>query len=261
MRHQRKIRTIARLEEKRHASHKTKHGILIVGIRHADGDQKRTHDDRQAMKQKLLAPNTSAAIQTIRNNTAERSKHNIEQAEHSGPVPRAGLTEGREVELVVSTEDAVDSELSAERAEVATSEDEGLQGEDDGEGFLEGGLDDDFAAGRVEHVLFGELGLVVGQGTGVFAGGFEAEFFLRVVRGAGGAGGRVGGWFAVGEGARHVDHVARDAVVGEVLLRVQVPLGPFACRRVRAEEQHGDCGGGDEDEGHDEGDAPGDVGG
>ena len=169
------------------------------------------------------------------------------------------MAEGGEVGHVVGAEDAVDGELGAEGAEITTGQHERLQGEDDGYGFFEGGLDDDFAAGRIQHVLFGDLSLVVSDGTGMFARRLEAEFLLRVeVGGARGAGGGDGG-FAVGEGAGDVDDVARDAVAGEVLLGVQVALRPFPARRVRAEDEHGDGGGGDEDEGHDEGDAPGDV--
>ena len=258
MRHQGKIRPIAGLEKERHAGHEAKHGILIMGIGDADGDQEGARADGQAMEQELLAPDARAPIQAIGDDATEGAENDVEQAEHGGPVAGAGLAEGGEVGEVVGAEDAVDGELGPEGAEVAAGEHERLQGEDHGHGFLEGGLDDHFAAGRVQHVLFGDLGLVVRDRTGVFARRLEAEFLLRIVRGAHGAG-RGGSWFAVGEGARHVDDVTRDAVVGEVLLGMEVALGPFARRGVGAEEEHGDGGGGDEDEGHDEGDAPGDV--
>jgi len=59
--------------------------------------------------------------------------------------------------------------------------------------------------------------------------------------------------------ARDVDDVAADAVVGEVMLRGEVALGPFARRGVGADEEHGDGCSGDDNERDDEGNAPGDM--
>ena len=82
--------------------------------------------------------------------------------------------------------------------------------------------------------------------------------FVRA-RGLACAVGLVRGFFRYGAG-RYVDHVACDAVAGEIFLRGMVALRPLPGRRVRADEDHGNGRGCDNDKGHDEADAPGDMG-
>ena len=97
---------------------------------------------------------------------------------------------------------------------------------------------------------------MISDGTVMFPRSFEAEFLLGVMRGAGGA---MGCGFAVGERTRDVDDVTGDAVGGEVLLGVEMPLGPFPCRSIRTQEQHRYRRGSDENERHDKSNTPGDV--
>lgn len=188
MRHQGEIRAVASFQEEGHAGDEAEHGMFVVWVREADGEEEDTGDDAGEVDPDLLAPDVAVAVDDVGDDAAGGAEGDIEEAEHGGPAAGAGLKEVGEVLDVVGAEDGIDGELGAERAEVATCQDEGLRAEDDGHGFFEAGFLDDLAAGGVKHLLLPNLGLVVMVG-GVFAGGAVADLFGAVsVRWAVGAG-------------------------------------------------------------------------
>lgn len=255
MRHQPEIRPVARFEEKRHPRHEAEHHVLIVWIRQTDRDEKHPREKGDAVDEGFFAPNARPFVDQVAEDASEGAEDDVEEAEHGGPVAAAALFEGGEVLDVVGAEDAVDGEFGAEGAEVAAGQDEGLRGEDDREGFAERGLDDDFAAGGVEHLLFGDVGLVSETSGLLGFDGFEAELLLIAAAGAVGAGGCF-----VGEFAWDVNDGAGDAVGCEILLHGEVAVAPLARGGVRAANQHGNGGDNDADERNDEGHTPGNMG-
>ena len=178
MRHETEIRPVARLQEKRHPGNKPKHGIPIMRVRGPDRDQKHARHERKDVNQVLFPPHVRAPVDEIREDAPEGSEDDVQEAEHGGPVAAAALLEGGEVLQVVGAQDAVDGELGAEGAEVASPRHERLHREDDFQEFLARGFDDDFAAGGVEHLLFADLGFVRESCRLFGLGGFEAELFL-----------------------------------------------------------------------------------
>lgn len=213
VRDEREVGAVAGLEEEGHAGDEAEHGALVVAVRQADGDLEGARHDREAVDQVLLAPDARAAVERVGDEAADGSAGDVEQAEHGGPAACARLAELREVLEVVGAQDGVDGELGAEGAEVAHGHDEGLEGEDDGHGFLEGGFLDDFAAGDVEHLLFADLGFAVVDA----AAAFGVENHLGITMWRWGAGFRAGG-FLFGDRARNLDDVAGYAVFGQILL-------------------------------------------
>ena len=140
---------VGAFEEERHAGHETEHGALVVAVGEADGDLEGAGDDGVGVHEGFLAPDAGAGVDGVGEEAAEGAEGDVEEAEHGGPAAGAGLAEGFEVFEVEGAEDGVDGEFGAEGAEVAAAGDEGLQGEDDGHCFFEGGFADDFAAGDV----------------------------------------------------------------------------------------------------------------
>ena len=136
-------------------------------VREAYGDQECTREDGEEVNEVFLPPNIGLAVDEVGEHTAHGSEENIEKTEHGSPISGAGLAELREILNVVGTKDRVDGELGAEGAEVAAGRDHGLQGEDNGHGFLKGGLDDDFTSGSLEHGLLADLGFVVEGARGL----------------------------------------------------------------------------------------------
>lgn len=190
MRHQPEIRPVARLQEKGHAGHEPKHGMLILRVRQADRDQEHAGNNGHAMDEELLAPYARPLIDQVAEHTSERTEDDVEKTEHRSPVAATTLFEGGEILDVVCAEDAVDGEFAAEGAEIGACLDEGLSGEDDGESLAEGGFDDDFAASGVEHLLFSDLGFVGKASDLLRLHGFEPELLFIV--GATAATGAVG---------------------------------------------------------------------
>lgn len=172
MRDEREVGAVAALEEEGHAGDEAEHGGRMVRVRQADGDEEAARDDAIGVQQHLLAPDAGAGVNEVGDDAAERTADDVEEAEHGGPVARAGLAEGGEVLHVVGTQDGIDGQFGAERAEIPAGEDEGLEGEDDVHRFAEGRLDDDLAAGGVQHLLLADLCFVV-KGTVALVGGCE----------------------------------------------------------------------------------------
>lgn len=181
MRHQPEIRPVARFQEASHAGDEPEHGVLVLRVREADGDEEDARDDGHAVDPHLLAPDAGVRVDEIADDAAQGAEDDVEEAEHGGPVAGARLPERGEVLLVVGAEDAVDGEFAAEGAEVAAAQDERLEGEDDGQGFAEGGFDDDLAARGVEHLLFAYLDFVREPSDLFGLDGLEAEFLLAAV--------------------------------------------------------------------------------
>ncbi len=59
-----------------------------------------------------------------------------------------------------------------------------------------------------------------------------------------------------GDLAGNLDDVARDPVIGQIMLCSQMALAPFSRRSVRADQKEGDCCRDNDDEGDDKGNAP-----
>lgn len=185
MRHQAEIRPVASFQEESHPSNKPKHVVPVVWIRRPDSDRENSHQDSEDMDKGLLAPHAHPWVDKIADHASQGTEYDVEQTEHSSPIPAPCLLERREVLDVVGAEDAVDGEFGAERAEVGAASDESLEREDNREGFAERGLDDNFAAGGVKHLLFSYLSFVCESFWLFRLDGFEAEFlFCAVVAGA-----------------------------------------------------------------------------
>ena len=161
MRHETEDCAVARFEEQGHPGDEPEHRAVGLWIGGADGDEESSGDDGEDVDEVFLAPDARALVDGVGEETPCGAGDNIEEAEHCGPAAGAGLTQLREVLNVVCAKDGVDGKLGAEGAEVGAAGDEGLEGENDAHGFFKGRLDDDFAAGRVEHLLLADLGFVV----------------------------------------------------------------------------------------------------
>ncbi len=229
MRDKGEVGAVAALEEEGHAGDEAEHGRRVMRVGEADGDEEAAGDDAVGVEEDLLAPDAGAAVGEVGDDAAERAEDDVEEAEHGGPVAGAGLAEGGEVLDVVGAQDGVDGQLAAKGAEVAARDDERLEGEDDLHRFAEARLDHDLAAGRVQHLLLADLCFVV-EGSAALVGGGELELLL--VAGCGWTLGAGGGCSLVGDLARNVHYVSRDAMVGQVLLGMQVTFVPFAHGRV-----------------------------
>lgn len=60
------------------------------------------------MDEVFLSPHAAFLIDEVGDDTAQRSEGDVEQPEHGGPIPSAGLAELGEVFDVVRAEDGVD---------------------------------------------------------------------------------------------------------------------------------------------------------
>ena len=231
MRHEAEDGAVGALEEEGEAGNETEHGALIFAVAEADGELKGAGEEQVCVDEVFLSPDAGAGVDGVGEEAANGAEGDVEETEHGGPAAGAGLAEGFEVLEVVGAEDGVDGELGAKGAEVAAAGDEGLEGEDDGGGFLEGGLADDFAPGDVEHLLLANLGFVV-EAPFAVAGGVVLDLRVRVtVRGAGFQGSGLFGGNLPGD----LDDIAGDAVFSQVLLSGEVAFAPFPGWGVRAD--------------------------
>ena len=257
MRHKPKVSPISPLKEERHSCDEPKHSRLILTIQHPDDNQEHPRHNPVRVQHHLLRPHAAPRppVRHVRREAAQRPRHAVQKAEHGGPVARLLEAELGEVLHVVVSEDAVDGELGAERAEVARGGDERVLAEHDAQDGGEGGLLDDFPAGGV-YLCEVERGAFLGFGVGVGGCGW-----LPVVGFLGGGGGEgVFLWEGrVGDGA--VDGDGGDGVAAEGVLCGEGAVGPAAGGGVVAEEEEAEGDEDDEDAWDDEGDAPGFVGG
>lgn len=165
VRHKRVVESVCAFEEEADTSgDETDECAAVMAVRHTSDDHENTSECDICVQQDLLAPKAERAVCIVRDKTTKRTENNVEKTEHGGPVARVLESELQVCGVVVS-EDAVDTEFAAEGAEVADSEDESLRRENNGEGFLERRLLDDFAADRVEHLSFSHLCFVVTEGA------------------------------------------------------------------------------------------------
>ncbi len=179
VRHEAEDGAIGALEEEGHAGDEAEHRALVVAVCETDGDLERAREDGVGVDEVLLAPDAGAGVEGVGEETAEGAEDDVQEAEHGGPATGARLAKGFEVLDVVGAQDGVDGEFGAKGAEVAAAGDEGLQGEDNGHCFLEGGFADDFAASDVEHLLFADLGFVI-KATLALASGVVFDFGVGV---------------------------------------------------------------------------------
>ena len=200
VRHEGVVDAVARFEEKRHARDEAEHGGLAFAVEHADGDEEGARDERVAVQEGLLGPDVAAgaAVSEVRGEAAKGPEDDVEQAEHGGPVAGALQAEGVEIGEVVGAEDAIDGELGAEGAEVAAGGDEGLGAGADVQDFAHGRLPDDFAFGRVHHLVGGKASFVVGEAAGGDVARGDDVFFLVAGARRVGLVGAHGGLFVVG---------------------------------------------------------------
>ena len=174
VRHEAENRAVAGFQEECHGGNEPEHGGMGFRVSGADGDEEGTGDYGEDVNEVLLAPNVRAPIDEIREHPASRAADDVEKAEHGSPASGSRLLEGRKVLDVVGAEDGVDGELGAKGAEVGATGDKGLERENYGHGFFEAGLDDDFTARGIEHLLLADLGFVVVRRS-VFARGLEVD--------------------------------------------------------------------------------------
>lgn len=243
---------VGALEEEGHAGDEAEHGALVVAVGETDGDLEGAGDDGVGVHEVFLAPDTGAGVDGVGEETAKGAEDDVQETEHGGPATGAGLTECFEVLEIVGAEDGVDRQFGAEGAEVAAAGDEGLEGEDHWQCFLEAGFADDFAAGDIEHLLFANLGFVV-KATLALAGGVVFDFRVRVpARGAC----RGGRWLFSSDLPWNLDNVTGDAVFGQMLLGGEMAVAPFPCWSVGADQQQSDGDGDDDNEWDNESHSP-----
>jgi hypothetical protein len=253
VRHESEYRTVGSLEEESHAGNEAEHSALVVRVHDTDGDLEGPADNSKDVLPDLLAPDRSSLlVQEIGNQSTTRTENNVQKTEHGGPATSASLTKLGEVLEVVRAEDGVDSELSTERAEVAEGEHESLDRKDHVHSFLEGGLDDNFTLGSLQHFLlthgnFAVEGPVLGLG--------KVGFFIQTLLG-GASGGGVASILVSNCTWDSNEAIDADTMGLQVLLHSNLTIRPSASRCVFAEEEKGKSDNSDEDEGHDESHSP-----
>ena len=231
--HEAKDGAVGAFEEEGQTGDEAEHGALIVAVGEADGDLEGARDDGVGVDEVFLAPDPGTGVDGVGEEAADGPEGDVEEAEHGGPAAGARLPEGLEVLEVVGAQDGVDGELGAKGAEVAAAGDEGLEGEDDRQGFPEAGLLDNLAAGDVEHLLFANLGFVV-KATLALASGviFDLGVWVPVRRAR-----FKGSWFGSVDFPRNLNNVTRDTMLSKMLLSGEVAFAPFARWGVGADQQ------------------------
>ena len=251
MRHEREQPPIAGLLEESEAGDEADERGLGIWLQEANHEQEDAGHEAQGVNQHLLAPERARVpVDGVAEGAARGAEDEVQEPEHGGPGPGAGLAELGEGLGVVGSQDRVDAEFGAEGAEVGDAEGEGRERQDGLCGALDRRLFDQFPARGGEEVIFLRLRLGV---VALAAGGVE----LDGVVGEAGGGAGVDAWrypfavFARGgeEGVAHV----------EVALHFLRPRGPGTRGRVGAGQDHGQGGEGDQDEWDHERNAPGDV--
>lgn len=265
VRHQRKIRAVARLDEHRRASHQPKgSGQRRMGLQAKD-NEKDTRYNPEPMQPQFLRPQRARlVVQKIRQRSANGSTYNVEQAKYGRPAPGARLALVSEVEEKVGAENGVDGQLGAKRAKVGRRQHQRLGRPDDIDGLLSRGCSNNFTATGVHHFLLPALQrrLVLLGVITADVGGRHASIRHR---------GHVDGLIVLVAVWRRLLHLAKntrrhhnagvDALSGEASLDLCVPSSPFSLWEggIGAEQEHGNGRHDDDDEWHDECDAPSDV--
>lgn len=254
VRDEREVGAVAGLEEDGHERHEPDHRRQVVRVRAPDHDEQGPRHAPADDDPRLLGPDAAPRrpVQRVGRHAAERARDDVEEPEHGGPVGRVGLAERREVLGVVRAEDGVDGELAAERAHVCRDVEQRLRRHENVRNHAPRRLLHHLALGRLHHVLLRDGGFVVPVRVPVLVLRERRLLLLDLLDAVSADGTRL-----VRDPPRDVDDAARvDAVGLEVLLGVEVSLGPLAGRRVGAEEEHGRAGSDRDDEGNDEREAP-----
>lgn len=251
VRHQSVVGAVACFQKKRHAGDEAEHGVLLLRVQDANGDQEGSGDDGETVKPNLFGPGRAGfAVDVVSHDATDGAEDHVEETKHGSPVATSGLAERLEVLKVVCTQDGVDRQLCAEGAEVAGGCDESLHRENNRYGFLEGRLLNNLASRSVEHLLLWEDGFVVVRLLAL-ACCVELHFLV----GCWGSG-RTGVGLLVHNPCGCVDDGCVDAVACKVVLHSQVAIGPFAGWSIRAQEQQAAGHSNNADTRHYEGDAP-----
>ena len=126
--HKSEVGTITSLVEESHASDKTEHGWLMVGVLEANSDKEEASDNTDKVYPGLLSPQgVCVLVDDVANKATRWPSNDVEKTEHSCPPTATSLTEVREILEIVGAKDGVDGELTAERAEVRSRKCERLK--------------------------------------------------------------------------------------------------------------------------------------
>lgn len=236
---ERKVGSVAGLEEDSHERDEAHHGVEIVRVQLTDDDEADAADHADEVNPHLLCPEIviGSTEDEICDEATGGAAHNVEEAEHGCPAARFGLAEVFEVLEVVCAEDRVDGELTAERAKVGCHQRDGLNGAKHFKEFLHGRLLDDLVSELVDDLNLSSrsFGFCLVNGA----------LLLLIIAG----GNRLWGGRLFGKVSSRVNNVGngRDCFV---------TVSPAAGRGVFSEQQHRDGGGGDQNERDDKGHAP-----
>lgn len=103
------VGAVTGFEEKCHAGNQAEHGVLVVAVGDADGDEEGAADDGDRVQPDLLGPDAVGfPVDKISDETTERAEGEVQETEHSGPVSSTRLAENGEVLEVVGAKGGVD---------------------------------------------------------------------------------------------------------------------------------------------------------
>lgn len=89
MGHESEICPVAPFEEEGHAGHQPEHSRLVLTVQHTNDDEEHARQYSIGVQHCLLRPHTvRTTVREIRYESAERTRHAVEQAEHGCPVAR-----------------------------------------------------------------------------------------------------------------------------------------------------------------------------
>jgi len=179
----------------------------------------------------LLGPEIVAGslIQQIADDATEGTEKRVHETKHGSPVQGCRGTETglqvREVGGIVGSQNAVDCEFRAEGAEVASAEDQCLRRGAHLQDLAKGGLLDDLATRRLEHLRLAHLCLVVPEcATHLVDLLLILNCALR---------GRLAGSLAfLSDLAGNTHDITSNGVCSQVVLSSLSAFGPFAGRSV-----------------------------
>lgn len=114
MRHKRKIEPVRALVKERKADiDQTDKHPQILRIGEPDGEEESACEETVAVQQDLLRPDAlGSSVCQVCNKAAQRSEHDVQEAEHCGPIAGALEREGRDVLVEEVAQDAVHGKFS-----------------------------------------------------------------------------------------------------------------------------------------------------
>jgi hypothetical protein len=228
------IGAVACIEKESHAHDQAEHDTLVVRVYHADDDQQDARDDAQKVDPCLLAPNVCALVDYVRDNSAQRSKDDVDQPKHSGPSSRPGLSEAWELLKIIGTQNGIDCQFGSKRAKVGGTVHQRLPRKDYPHCFTKTGVDNNFSKSNFKLTFLSQ--------SSFMAMGCVMLPVFRIVRTAGMRMGVIsrGRDLVVGESAGVVHNGTRRPMRCQFSVRMRLPIAPPAIRGVRAEENDGE---------------------